>query len=334
MKILVTGGAGFIGAHVTAALQERGDEVSILDDFNEYYDPQLKRARVEHLLRPNTPVCELDIADAGRVASAVSEMHPDVVVHLAAWAGVRPSRLFPSLYTTANVVGTVNVLNACVKSGVTRVIVASSSSVYGSAAPVPSPEDAAMDDTPPSVYGVSKRVGELYAELFHKLEGLHVTCLRFFTAYGSWYRPDMGIFRFTEQIVRGEPVRLFVRSADGREVRRGFTEVGDIVRGVLAALDRNLPFAIVNMGSSDSVPLRRVVSALEAALGKKAIVDEQMLPAGEEVQTGADLSRARELLGYAPATRIEDGIERFVRWYRDDYQRFFPQGIRPSQYWA
>ncbi|MDP3685875.1 MAG: NAD-dependent epimerase/dehydratase family protein [bacterium] len=334
MKVLVTGGAGFIGAHVAAALQARGDEVILLDNFNDYYDPRLKRARVQQLLQPGTRVCELDLTDAEHTAACFSEVRPDAVIHLAAWAGVRPSRRFPSLYTAANVVGTANVFDGCAKSGVRRVIFASSSSVYGPTAPVPSPEDAATTGVPPSVYGVSKRTGELYAELFHHLEGLQVTCLRFFTVYGSWYRPDMGIFRFTEQIVRGEPVRLFVRSADGREVRRGFTDVGDSVRGVLAALNRDLPFAIVNMGSSDSVPLRRVIAALESTLGKKAIIDEQTLPAEEEIQTAADLTRAHALLGYAPATRIEDGIENFVRWYRDDYQRLFPDGIRPSQYWG
>lgn len=334
MKVLVTGGAGFIGAHVAAALQTRGDEVTVLDDFNAYYDPQLKRARVEHLLQGGTRVDELDITDAGRMAACLSDARPDAVIHLAAWAGVRPSRRFPALYTAANVLGTANVFDACVKSGVPRVIFASSSSVYGPAAPVPSPEDAAATDVPPSVYGVSKRTGELYAELFHRLEGLHVTCLRFFTVYGPWYRPDMGIFRFAEQITSGTPVRLFTRSADGREVRRGFTEVNDIVQGVLAALDRNIPFGTINMGSSDPVPLRRVIAALEATLGKRAIVDEQTLSVEEEVQTAADLTRARALLGYAPETRIEEGLERFVRWYRNEYSRLFPNGVAPSQYWA
>lgn len=332
MKVLVTGGAGFIGAQVSRALQERGDTVVVLDNFNAYYDPRLKRARVEHVLAPGTRVLTLDITNGEPLAACFRDVRPEAVIHLAAWPGVRPSRRFASLYSSANVLGTVNVFEACKQANVSRVLFASSSSVYGPSAPVPTPEDAAA--IPPSGYGVSKRAGELYADLYHRREGLPVTCLRYFTAYGSWYRPDMGLWRFTECIVKRRPLTLFTHSADGREVRRGFTDVRDIVRGTLLALDRNPPFAILNLGSADSVPLRRVIAALETEIGERAIIREQVLPEYEEVQTAADGTQARALLGFAPATPVEEGVPRFVSWYRAEYQRLFPSGLTPSQYWT
>jgi UDP-glucuronate 4-epimerase len=163
---------------------------------------------------------------------------------------------------------------------------------------------------------------------------MHVTCLRFFTAYGAWYRPDMAMWRFTERMVKGQPLRVHVRSTEGREVRRGFTDVRDITKGVVAALDKNLPFAVINLGSADPVPLPRLVAALEQSLGMRAQVDEKVLPAEEEVQTGASLERARTLLGYAPATPLEEGVESFVTWYQNDYRQLFPNGLETSQYWG
>lgn len=332
MKVLITGGAGFIGAHVGRALQERGDESLVLDNFNDYYDPRLKRARVAHLLKTGTPVIEADVVDADAVSAAVRAVQPDAVVHLAAWAGVRPSYAHARLFALANVQGTINVLEACKDQGVRRVIFASSSSVYGRNAPVPSPESAA-GDTPQSGYGVSKRAGELYAGLYHRLEGMHITCLRYFTVYGPWGRPDMAIWKFTERILAGRPLRLHARAADGREVRRGFTDVRDTVRGTLNALDRDLPFAIVNVGNDDSVPLRRFVAAIEAAAGKSAVVEEHVLPPSEEIQTGADLAKARALFGFAPSIRVEDGIQRFVQWYMEEFPTRIPGGLAPSRFW-
>lgn len=331
MKVLITGGAGFIGAHVGQALQARGDAVVVLDNFNDYYDPRLKRTRVEHLLHQGTPVLTVDITDASLVQQSIGAVRPDAVIHLAAWAGVRPARAFPEVFASVNVLGTVNVFEACRRAGVRRILFASSSSVYGAAAPVPSPEEAAGDDQRSS-YGTSKRAGELYAALYHQLDGLQLTCLRFFTVYGPWGRPDMAYWKFTEAIERGQPIPLHLRAADGREVRRGFTEITDIVRGTLAALDRDLPFAIINLGSGDSVPLRRFVAALEAALQKTAQIEERTLPPDEEIQTGADVRRAQELLGYAPTVRIEDGLGRFVDWYRGEFPARFPGGLAPSRF--
>lgn len=332
MKVLITGGAGFLGSHIGQALQARGESVIVLDNFNDYYDPRLKRARLAVLLRPDTPLLETDIVDAAQTKQRIKEASPDAVIHCAAWAGVRPSRVYPEIFAAANVQGTVNVLEACKDASVPRVIFASSSAVYGAGAPVPSPESAVGDEQR-SNYGVSKRAGELYAALYHRSDGLRVTCLRYFTAYGPWGRPDMAVWKFTERILRGEPLALSVRSDDGREVRRGFTEVRDIVQGTLAALDKDLPFAILNVGSSDSVPLLRLVKAIEDATGKRAITEERALPPEEEVQTGADLARASALLGYAPAVTIEAGMTRFADWYRSEFAEHFPEGLAPSRFW-
>lgn len=332
MKVLVTGGAGLIGAHLGRALQARGDEVIVVDDFNPFYDPRLKRARIASLLAPKTPVIEADVADASRMEAIMRDVLPDAVVHLAAWPGVRPSRAFPSLFASVNVLGTVNVLEASKKAGVHRVVFASSSSVYGPRAPVPSPEDSAGDQQV-SGYGVSKRTGELYAFLYAHVEGLHVTCLRFFTVYGPWGRPDMAVWKFTRRILNEETISLNVRSAKGEEVRRDFTEVSDIVRGTIAALDKPVPFAVMNLGASDAVPLRRLVAALEDATGKFAIVEETVLPPEEAVDTCADLRRAKEALSFAPAVTIEEGAARFVRWYQEEFLKQFPDELQPSRYW-
>lgn len=332
MNVLVTGGAGFIGAHVGHALQERGDTVAILDNFNDYYDPELKRARVRALLRSDTSVFEADVTDEHAVKKVFQSVRPDALIHLAAWAGVRPSRAHPRLFGLTNIQGTLNVFEACREHRVTRVLFASSSSVYGPTAPVPSPESAA-GDTQASGYGVSKRAGELYAHLYHQLDGLHITCVRYFTVYGPWGRPDMALWKFTEGILAGRPLRVHVRAGDGREVRRGFTHVQDIVRGTLLALDRDLPYGIVNIGNDDSVPLRRFVAAIEAASGTRAMIEEHVLPKNEEIQTGADLSVAERLLGYRPQIRVEEGIGDFVRWYQNEFRQSFKGGLRASPYW-
>lgn len=332
MRILVTGGAGFIGAYVSRALVERGDAVTLIDNFNDYYDPRLKRARVAALLGDRVDIRVLDVADAEAVLAVWRTVRPDGVLHLAAWAGVRPSREHPALYTAANVLGTVNVFEACARVGVPTVVFASSSTVYGPDAPVPSPEDAAGSDQR-SAYGVSKRAAELYAGLYHRLTGMAITGVRYFTAYGPWGRPDMALWRFTERILRGEPVSVYRRAKDGREVRRGFTHIDDIVRGTVSALDRKHANAIVNLGHDDSVPLARFITAIEAATAKKARVEERVLPDEEEIQTGADLRHARELLGYAPTVNIEDGVRTFVEWYTTEFQQQFAHGLTPSRFW-
>lgn len=332
MKVLVTGGAGFIGAHVARALTERGERVHVVDDFDAYYDPALKQARIAALLPPGTPATRLDIADREPVTQLFRDTRPDAVIHLAAWAGVSVSRQVPDLVARANIAGTVNVFEACRQTGCRHVLFASSSCVYAPEVPVPSPESAPTD-RPLSGYGVTKQAGELYARLYHDLDGLWVTCLRFFTVYGPWGRPDMAIWKFTRRLLRDEPISLHVRAKDGREVRRDFTEIRDVVRGVLAALDRPVPWDVVNLGAADPVPLHRLVRALEVATGRRARIDERTLPDDEAVETGADLTRARARLDFSPTVKIEEGVADFVRWYEDEFRAKFPRELAPSQYW-
>jgi len=334
MKILVTGGAGSIGVFVVKALLSRGEEVSIVDDFNDFYDPQLKRIRLNALLGDKLPkIFECDIRDADKLNDVFVEVKPDKVIHLAAWAAVRPSVENPLLYTQVNVDGTVNVLQSCVKYGIKNVVFASSSSVYGRGLTPPYREDM-MCDNPIAPYAASKRAGELYAWMFNYLHKLPIICLRFFTVYGPWMRPDMATWRFTEKIDQGKEINLNKYTADGVEVKRDFTFVDDIVTGIIAALDRNTGFDIVNLGNNDSVSLKRFVEAIENGLGKKAIIVEKILPAEEAIVTAADISHANNVLGYTPATSIEDGITKFTSWYKNEYKEKFSNGIAKSPYWS
>jgi UDP-glucuronate 4-epimerase len=334
MKVLVTGGAGSIGVFVVKALRSRGDEVVIVDDFNDFYDPQFKRVRLNAVLGGNVQkVFECDIRDANKLNDIFTEVKPDKVIHLAAWASVRPSVENPLLYTQVNVDGTVNVLQACVKNNVKNVVSASSSSVYGRGLNPPYREDM-LCNNPIAPYAASKRAGELYASMFNYLYGLPVICLRFFTVYGPWMRPDMATWRLTENIYQDKKINLRKTTADGTEVKRDFTFVDDIVSGIILALDKNTGFDIVNLGNNDPVTLTRFVAAIENGLGKKAKVVEETLPAEEAIVTFADLTHAKEVLGFEPTTSIEEGQKRFSGWYQNEYQQLFPSGISKSNYWS
>ncbi|TSC73190.1 MAG: NAD-dependent epimerase/dehydratase [Parcubacteria group bacterium Gr01-1014_38] len=335
MRILVTGGAGSIGVYVVRALLNRGDDVTIVDTFNDFYDPAFKRARLAAVLAGgrSPAVLGVNVADAPALQQSFAQARPEAIIHLAAWPGVRPSIAHPLLYTRENVEGTVGVLHAAVQHGVRQVVFASSSSVYPKATPLPFREDAPCDTTL-SPYSASKRAGELYARLYHDLHGLSVVCVRFFTVYGPWIRPDMAMWKFTERIIRGEPVPLRRTGPGGAEVKRDFTYVEDIVRGVLSALDRSGGFDIINLGNNTPVPLSRFVRLIEEALGKSAIIHEEELGAGEEIATAADLTHAREALGYAPTIAIDEGVRRFVAWYQKEFLPKFPNGLAPSPYWA
>lgn len=333
MKVLVTGGAGSIGAHVVRALLQRGDQVAVVDNFNDFYDPALKRARLAALTRalPEYSVQEADVTDAAALGTVFQRVQPDAVVHLAAWAAVHPSVRLAALYTRNNVEGTVNVFECCVAFQVRNVVFASSSSVYPRAALPPLREDLACD-MPLAPYGASKRAGELYARMYHYLHHLPIVCLRFFTVYGPWIRPDMAVWSFAERMLQRRPIELYRFGEDGTEVRRDFTYIDDVVSGVLSALDRNTTFDIINLGGSDPVPLTRLVRALEAALGREAVIEERVLPPEAALTTGADISKARALLGYAPTVSVEEGVRRFVDWYRGEFLEAFPQGLAPSRY--
>ena len=304
MKILLTGGAGFIGSHLLEKLIARGDDVAVIDDFNTYYDPAIKRG---NLPRGGFRLHERDIRES---AELVAQEKPDVVVHLAARAGVRPSQTDPQLYESVNVAGTLGLLEACRRSGVGRFVFASSSSVYGNGA-VPSRED---DEKlqPISFYGVTKLLGEHYVRIYARLHGLRATCLRFFTAYGPRQRPDMAIHSFTAAISQGREIPMF---GDG-STERDYTFVTDIVQGLLGAIDRPEPFAIYNLGESRTVPLRRLIELIGQYVGKTPRIKVLPEQPGDVKRTCASIDLARKNLGYAPKVAIEDGLREFVAWYQ------------------
>jgi UDP-glucuronate 4-epimerase len=314
-KVLITGGAGFIGSHVAKILLARSDQVTILDDFNDRYDPRLKEARMQNLYlgMPQPSVVRGDICDRDLVNGLFAKEKFDKVIHLAAWASVLPSIADPYIYTKVNVDGTVNILEASRKNGIQNIVSASSSSVYGGLKDIPFRETDNVS-RPISPYAATKLAGEGMCATWNHLYDLPISCLRFFTVYGPWGRPEMAIFAFTKAILSGEPVLM-----RGHETQRDFTYIDDIVSGVIAALDKPNGFSIYNLGESDGVPLPRLIAALENALDKKALVQEVPLPQGDIPRTLADISKAKRELGYNPITKIETGVKQFVDWYTEWY---------------
>jgi UDP-glucuronate 4-epimerase len=314
-RILVTGGAGFIGSHVCEALLARGDELVVLDDFDDFYDPSLKRRNAALLEKAR--IVEGDIRDRALLARLFAEGRFEAVIHLAARAGVRPSLADPLLYEDVNVRGTLALLDELKTRPNTRFVFASSSSVYGANDKLPYCE---TDDIhrPVSPYAATKRAGELLTYTYHHLYGLPATCLRFFTVYGPRQRPEMAIHKFVRAVFEGQPIPFF---GDGT-TRRDYTYVADIVDGVLRALDRCAGYEIYNLGESRTVSLAELVGAIETACGRKALLDRQPLQAGDVLVTYADVGKARARLGYAPSTALEQGLEHFVEWYkREDRSR-------------
>lgn len=315
--ILVTGGAGFIGSHLTAQLLGRGAEVVCIDDFNDYYDPAFKRENVGPFrANPLWHLVEGDIRDAALVEQTYRKFSVATTVHLAARAGVRPSIRQPLLYEEVNGVGTLNMLEGARHAGAGTFIFGSSSSVYGINSKVPFSEEDPVT-YPVSPYAATKRANELMAYTYHHLYGLAVTCLRFFTVYGPRQRPEMAIYHFTEKLARGEPVP---RYGDGSSAR-DYTYIDDIVEGTLAALDAAAPFEIVNLGGSRTTTLRRLIELIAGTLGVEPRVLELPPQPGDVPITFADVGRARRLWGWQPRVPIEEGIERFVAWYRAERLR-------------
>ena len=314
MRILVTGAAGFIGSHLSEALLREGHEVAGLDDFNDYYDPAVKRRNVD-AVRAAGPVrlYEGDLRDEALVERSFAEFRPEVLVHLAARAGVRPSLVDPALYLSVNVAGTIGLFEVCVRHACRRVLSASSSSVYGDAARVPFREDDGPL-APISPYGVTKLVGEHYARVYHLHRGLDVLAFRFFTVYGPRQRPDMAIHKFIRGIAAGRPIDVY---GDGT-TRRDYTYVDDIVKGLLAAVRGPGGFEVINLGESRTVPLAELLAVIERAVGRKAVVNRLPEQPGDVKRTYADVSKARKLLGYEPSIPIEEGIRRTVEWFRKE----------------
>lgn len=311
-RSLVTGGAGFIGSHLCEALIARGEEVVCLDNFDPYYDPEMKRRNLRPLLGHSAfRLVEADIRDLPLLERLFREERFDAVCHLAAKAGVRPSLRDPLLYEEVNVRGTLHLLELSRQHGIGRFLFASSSSVYGEQKPRPFQEDSDADH-PVSPYGATKRAGEILGYTYHRLYGLSFTALRYFTAYGPRQRPEMAIHKFARLIDEGRPVPIF---GDGTTTR-DYTFIDDLIDGTLRAYERPAGFRVYNLGESRTVGLLEMVRMLEAAMGKRAEIRHLPPEPGDVPFTCADLSRATADLGYLPRTPVEEGIRRFVEWYR------------------
>ncbi|HEV3392699.1 MAG TPA: SDR family NAD(P)-dependent oxidoreductase [Chthoniobacterales bacterium] len=310
MRILVTGGAGFIGSHLVERLLSDGHNVAILDDLNDFYDPKIKRANISDVAKEIT-VHDVDLRDADKVAKLFQKEKFGAIFHLAARAGVRPSIQQPQLYYDTNVAGTLHLLEGARASGVERFVFVSSSSVYGAAKKLPFSEDEHLTQTL-SPYAATKIAGEFLCSTYSHLYKIRIVALRYFTVYGARQRPDLAIHQFTRKIHAGEPIDQF---GDGT-TRRDYTYIDDILQGTLAALKYDGPmFDVFNLGESDTIQLKDLVAAIEKALGKKAKINRLPEQPGDMPLTCADISKARKRLGYNPKTKFEDGLPRFVDWF-------------------
>lgn len=312
MNFLVTGGAGFIGSHVCERLLHAGHSVWAFDDLNAFYDPQLKRRNIRDIQALAKPFefIQGDITDRAALDELFASAKFDQVIHLAARAGVRPSLEEPALYQRVNVEGTVHLLEAARRAGVKKLLMASSSSVYGVNAKVPFAESDPIF-TAISPYAASKLACEALGHVYHHVYGMDVVMLRFFTVYGPRQRPDLAIYKFAKLIKAGKPIPVF---GDGTSAR-DYTYVSDIVDGVMACTDREFGYDVFNLGESQTVTLNRLIELLEKALGKKAIIDRQPAQPGDVPLTFADVSKSRAKLGYRPHIKIEEGIPLFIDWF-------------------
>jgi len=307
-QILVTGAAGFIGFHLVRFLLKRNDLVIGLDNFNSYYDPKLKRARAA---ASGIDILDVDIRNTEQLKKILAQNQITHVVHLAAQAGVRHSLSHPDDYISANVQGFTSVLEACRSKPGVKLIYASSSSVYGLNKKIPfSIED--RTDNPANLYGATKKANEVMAQSYHHLFGIPVTGLRFFTAYGPWGRPDMACYNFTKLISEGKPIQVFNQG----KMKRDFTYIDDIIKGIAAAIDLGAACELFNLGNNRPIDLLYMIELLENALGKKAIKEFLPMQPGEMVETYADIDKSVQQLGFQPSVQLEDGIIRFVDWYK------------------
>ncbi len=323
--ILVTGGAGFIGSHLTEALLKSQQKVIVLDNFNDFYDPEIKRGNIKAITtkmaelgipEDHFQIVEGDIRNTEQMDKLFASFSIQLVVHLAAMAGVRPSISVPLLYNDVNINGTLNLLELCRKYGVKKFVFASSSSVYGNNKKVPFSETDFVDH-PISPYAATKRAGELICYTYHHLYGMDIACLRFFTVYGPRQRPDLAIHKFTKLIINDEEVPFY---GDGT-TERDYTHIDDIIDGVVKAIQwvqtgQGL-YEIFNLGESRTVNLKEMVTTLEKVIGKKAKLKFLPMQPGDVTKTYADITKAQKILGYHPTTTFEEGIKQFIQWYRE-----------------
>ncbi len=313
IKVLITGGAGFIGSATARALMDRGDTPILIDNFNDYYDPRIKEDRIKKFLKDYKGQFKLyrgDIRDRAFLEKLYKKERPDKVVHLAAMAGVRNSLRDPALYADVNVMGTTYLLDLAVKYGVRNFLYASSSSVYGNNKKLPFAETDSVD-TPISPYAATKKATELMAHVYSHIHALPTTGLRFFTVYGPWGRPDMALFTFTQDIIAGKTINVY----NYGNMTRNFTYIDDIVSGILTCLDANLACAVMNIGGDKEEKLTRFIEVIEENVGKVAKKKMMPIQPGDVPSTVADIRRLRKL-GWKPTTRIEKGIKNFVDWYK------------------
>ena len=314
MNFLVTGGAGFIGCHLVERLLQEGHRVICLDNFDDFYDPALKRRNLTHARKDSKfRLVEGDLRDEGILKRILEEEKVEIVAHIAARAGVRPSIEQPLLYADVNIRGTLNLLEACKKYKIRRLVFASSSSVYGDNPKVPFAEDDPVDN-PISPYAATKKAGELICHTYHHLYGMDIACLRYFTVYGPRQWPEMAIHQFSRLIHRGKKVSLF---GDGSS-RRDYTYIDDAIDGTMGALFREHGYEIYNIGESQTTSLSELVHLIEEQMGKKAKVEYLPAQPGDVERTYADIRKARERLGYQPKINMREGIGRFVRWYLEE----------------
>ena len=334
MRVLVTGSAGFIGSHVAMKLLARGDEVVGFDNLNDYYDVNLKKARLARFIEhPRYTHVTADLADRAAVESCFASHEPQRVVHLAAQAGVRYAAENPYVYVSSNVTGFLHVLEGCRQHSVEHLVFASTSSVYGANTKMPFSEHDHAEH-PLTLYAATKKANEMMAHSYAHLYGIPSTGLRFFTVYGPWGRPDMALFLFTEAILAGKPIKVFNHGKH----KRSFTYVDDIVEGVIRVLDvvpgadadwsglspdpatsGAAPYRILNIGNEETVELLRYIEALERSLGKKAVMELLPLQAGDVPDTEADVSELARSIGYRPLVSVDEGVENFVQWYLAHY---------------
>jgi UDP-glucuronate 4-epimerase len=315
MKVLVTGGAGFIGSRVAQQLIDRGDEVVIIDNFNDYYNPQLKRDRIKNVIGERKhSLYEGDIRDEKLLEEIFSKEGIDKVIHLAAMAGVRNSINKPLLYEEVNVRGTMLLLEMARKYSLKNFVYASSSSVYGNNTKTPFSESDTVDN-PISPYAATKKATELIAHTYSHLYTIPTTGLRYFTVYGPWGRPDMALFLFVKNILEGNPIDVYNHG----KMSRNFTYIDDIVSGTLTVLDANLSCEVMNIGGDREETLLRFIEVIEEKIGKEAQKNMMPMQPGDVPQTVADITKLRSL-GWEPTTRIEDGIGQFVDWYREYFK--------------
>ncbi len=315
--VLVTGGAGFIGSHVCDALLKKEIKVICLDNFNNYYSPKRKKKNINHNLSNNNfNLIKADITNYNTLKKIFIKYSPEKVVHLAARAGVRPSIENPFIYQDTNIKGTLNLLELSRQFKIKNFVFGSSSSVYGKNNKVPFSEEDNTDNSI-SPYAATKKAGEVLCYTYSHLYNMNISCLRFFTVYGPRGRPDMAPYLFTKNIMEEKPIKMF---GDGSS-KRDYTYVGDIVSGILSALEKNYRYEIINIGNSKSVALKDLIKTIEEITGKKAKIIREEMPKGDVPLTYADIKKAKKILGYSPSTSINKGIKEFIIWYKKEVMK-------------